>query len=155
MLAVNLHGPFTTCKAAIAQFENQEQPGGVIINICSVAAGAGYLGGAAYTASKHGLSGLSKNTAFAYADKGIYSIALFPGLMNTNISEPITKGADEEALQKFHRKTQVTLAGIDPATNLVPLENVAKYCVFVSLDKSIARNLNGSTATLSNNWPPS
>lgn len=66
VMGVNLLGPFHMCRAAIAQFERQGAGegegegvgvggprGGVIVNICSVAAKLGSVAGVAYTASKH------------------------------------------------------------------------------------------------------
>lgn len=154
VLGVNLHGPYNTTRAAIAQFEKQQgdadqaNNGGVIINICSVAARNGSVAGAAYTASKHGLLGLSKNTAANYMDKNIYSIALLLGGMFTNITDAFAAGMHQEAFERM-RATHLT---VDPATNLIPLESVAKYCIFLS-DKTIAKGANGSTVDFTNNWP--
>lgn len=94
VLAVNLTVPFNLTKAAIQQFEKQIDgaPGGVIINICSTAATYGGNAGAAYTASKHGLLGLSKNRAFRYSEKDIYIIAMTMGGMSTNVSDGIMAG---------------------------------------------------------------
>lgn len=160
VLGVNLNGPFNTCRSAIAQFQKQGQDqgqgqgqpagaGGVILNICSVAARLGSFAGAAYTASKHGLAGLSKNTAFAYGDKGIYSIALLLGGMSTNIADSMRQGINMDFYQKFVESR----GKFDPAVHGVSLENVARYCVFVASDRGIARNLNGSTVDFTNNWP--
>lgn len=102
VLGVNLNGPFHATRAAVAQFQKQDgEAGGLIINIVSVAARSGHSSGAAYTASKHGLLGLSKNTAFAYADKGIYTVALLLGGMNTNIVDAMAKGISTDFYQKI------------------------------------------------------
>jgi len=148
VLGVNLNGPFNATRSAVAQFQKQDGTGGLIINICSVAAKSGHNAGAAYTASKHGLLGLSKNTAFAYADKGIYSVALILGGMNTNISDAMAKGINMDFYQKF----QQSQAKFDSEKHLVPIENVAKYCVFLS-DRGIAKSANGSCLDFTNNWP--
>lgn len=146
VLGVNLNGPFYATRAAVAQFKKQD--GGLVINICSVAATSGHNAGAAYTASKHGLLGLSKNTAFAYADKGIYSVALVLGGMNTNISDAMAKGIDMDFYQKFEQSQ----AKFDPEKHMVDVGNVAKYCVFLS-DRGIAKSANGSCLEFTNNWP--
>ncbi|PSS03198.1 hypothetical protein BD289DRAFT_449602 [Coniella lustricola] len=122
--------------------------GGVIINICSVAARSGHHAGAAYTASKHALYGLSKNTAFSYADQGIYSIAMMLGGMATNIADAMRNGIDVEN----YTKQQAAQTPLDPAKHLVAVENVARYAVFVS-DRQIAKGLNGSAVEMTNNWP--
>lgn len=151
VLAVNLNGPFYATRSAVAQFQKQEgddDRGGLIINVCSVAARTGHSAGAAYTASKHGLLGLSKNTAFAYADKGIYSVALMLGGMNTNITDAMAKGINMDFFQKF----QQSQAKFDGEKHSVPVENVAKYCVFLS-DRGIAKSANGACLDFTNNWP--
>ncbi|KKY36752.1 putative 3-ketoacyl-acyl carrier protein reductase [Diaporthe ampelina] len=149
VLGVNLNGPFYATRAAVAQFQKQEAGGGgLIINICSIAARSGHNAGAAYTASKHGMLGLSKNTAFAYADKGIYSIALLLGGMNTNITDAMAKGINTDFFQKFEQE-QVKF---DAEKHCVPVDNVAKYCVFLS-DRGIAKSANGACLDFMNNWP--
>lgn len=150
VLAVNLHGPFHFSQAAIKQFESQTAgaPGGVIVNICSVASKYGYNAGAAYTASKHALLGLSRNTAFNYSDKGIYSIALLLGGMATNVGDGLMRG---EVNQAGFERAQAVVA-YDPQKHIVPLDNVAKYIVFLS-DRSIARSANGSAVDFCNNQP--
>lgn len=158
VMGVNLNGPFYATRAAVAQFQKQDQGGegegegegrgGLIINICSVAAKSGHNAGAAYTASKHGLLGLSKNTAFAYADKGIYSVAFLLGGMNTNVTDAMAKGVNADFFQKF----ELAQAKFDAAKHLVPVENVAKYCVFLS-DRGIAKSANGACLEFTNNWP--
>ncbi|MDZ7799723.1 MAG: SDR family oxidoreductase [Trueperaceae bacterium] len=42
--------------------------------------------GAAYTASKHGLIGLTRNTAFVYAKRGVRCNAIVVGGVHTNIA---------------------------------------------------------------------
>jgi NAD(P)-dependent dehydrogenase (short-subunit alcohol dehydrogenase family) len=63
----------------------QEQKKGVIVNVCSAAGLGGGFAGAAYTASKHGLAGLTKNTAWMYGADGIRCVAIAPGGVNTGI----------------------------------------------------------------------
>ncbi len=84
VLAVNLTGPMYTSRRAIPIMV--EQGGGVIINITSAAGLGGGFAGAAYTTSKHGLIGLTKNTAWMYAPKGIRCVGIAPGGVKTDIS---------------------------------------------------------------------
>lgn len=63
---------------------------GVIINIASVGGLYGKVAGAAYTASKHAVIGLTKNVGFQYAVKGIRCNAIAPGAVKTNINSTIT-----------------------------------------------------------------
>jgi NAD(P)-dependent dehydrogenase (short-subunit alcohol dehydrogenase family) len=61
---------------------------GLIINVSSVAGvRASTLGGAGYTASKFGLSGLSKTIGMEEGKNGIRSCSICPGEVNTPILE--------------------------------------------------------------------
>ncbi len=59
---------------------------GNIINISSIGGLNGGRGGAAYTASKFGLVGLTKNIGFMYAEQGIRCNVICPGGVDTEIS---------------------------------------------------------------------
>lgn len=74
---VNAKGPFLMMKATVPGMI--ERGGGCVINIASVAGLAGRRGGAAYTASKHALVGLTKAVAATYGRQGIRCNAICPG----------------------------------------------------------------------------
>jgi NAD(P)-dependent dehydrogenase (short-subunit alcohol dehydrogenase family) len=86
VMAVNLKSAFLTMKHVIPVME--EQGGGSIINISSIAAirytGVPY---ATYYASKAALSHLTRTTAVQYAPKKIRVNAILPGLMETPMVE--------------------------------------------------------------------
>ena len=75
---------FTSRRAVQVMLENG---GGSIVNIASTAGIHGGAGGAAYAVAKHGLIGLTKNTAWIYAKRGIRCNAICPGATVTNIAE--------------------------------------------------------------------
>ena len=54
--------------------------------------------GAAYTASKHGLLGLTKNTGVYYGSKGIRCNAIMAGGMQTNIASAFATGINMDGL---------------------------------------------------------
>lgn len=83
VLAVNLTGPFMLTRKVIPIMLNQGE--GRIVNVASEAGLRGGAAGAAYTASKHGVIGLTKNTAFMYGPQGIRCNAVCPGAVQTNI----------------------------------------------------------------------
>ncbi|EGY19683.1 bacilysin biosynthesis oxidoreductase bacC [Verticillium dahliae VdLs.17] len=88
-LLVNLTGPFVTSQNAVRQYLSQELVNGhrgTTLNVISTAGNHGGRAGVAYTASKHGLVGLTKSTAAFYGPKGIRSVGTMPGAMPTNIS---------------------------------------------------------------------
>ncbi|KAH8162032.1 hypothetical protein CIB48_g6211 [Xylaria polymorpha] len=150
VIGVNLTGAYLCTKAAVNAFEAQQSPpsGGTIINIGSVASVRGLNAGAAYTASKHGLLGLMRNTAGFYGPKKIYSILFLMGGMDTNIIDVLATGFNEEGMGAMQKSNPGFVVG---ETN-VQLADVAKYCLFYS-DRAIAEASNGTTVTISKNWP--
>lgn len=66
----NTHGMFYSLRAEINQMLSQGT-GGAIVNIGSIAAIIGLPGNPAYSASKHAVTGLTRNAAIDYAPHGI------------------------------------------------------------------------------------
>lgn len=83
VLGVNLDGPMFTCRAALPPMLARGR--GVIVNVASVAGLVGGVAGAAYTASKHALVGLTRNIAWQYASRGIRCVAICPAGVATSI----------------------------------------------------------------------
>ena len=81
VIAVNLRGTFLGMKHQIVQM--LEQGGGAIVNTSSNAGLMAVIGLSAYTASKHGILGLTKNGAVEYANDGIRVNAVCPGAIMT------------------------------------------------------------------------
>ncbi|KAL4974907.1 hypothetical protein BDW66DRAFT_138829 [Aspergillus desertorum] len=152
VIGINLTGAFLTTKAAVALMESQPHPGGIIINIGSVASYKGLNAGAAYTASKHGILGLSRNTAAFYGEKGIYSIALLLGGMDdTNIADHVKKGNfNKDGMARIG----IANPGYVPGQTNIPLADVAKYCIFFS-NPNMAAASNGAAINVNKNWPAS
>ncbi|KAF2186180.1 NAD(P)-binding protein [Zopfia rhizophila CBS 207.26] len=151
VIGVNLTGSFLTTKAAVNAMEKQSPQGGTVINIGSVASCKGVNAGLAYTVSKHGVLGLTRNTAGFYGDKGIFCIALMLGGMDdTNLSDSFASG-------RFNQDGMMRVGSVNPGyvpgkTN-IPLTDVAKYCIFLA-DPAIAAASNGAGITVNKNWPP-
>jgi NAD(P)-dependent dehydrogenase (short-subunit alcohol dehydrogenase family) len=87
VMKINFEGPFKAMRSAIKIFLAKDS--GNIINICSIGGIKGGVAGAAYTASKHALVGLTKNTGYMYSKSGIRCNAIAPGAVNTSIGETI------------------------------------------------------------------
>ena len=87
VMKINFEGPFKAMRSAIKIF--LAKGSGNIINVCSIGGLKGGVAGAAYTASKHALVGLTKNTGYMYSKSGIRCNAIAPGAVNTSISETI------------------------------------------------------------------
>jgi NAD(P)-dependent dehydrogenase (short-subunit alcohol dehydrogenase family) len=91
-LGVNLEGAFLSAQRA-ARWMVAQGDGGRIVNITSVHEHTPLPESTAYTASKHGLGGLTKSLAVDLAPHGILVNAIAPGLIAT----PMTKLADVDA----------------------------------------------------------
>jgi NAD(P)-dependent dehydrogenase (short-subunit alcohol dehydrogenase family) len=102
VLEINLTGCYLTSRAALAQM--LPRGGGVIVNVASIAGLAAGRSGAAYTASKFGLIGLTRNIAANYTSRGIRCNAICPGGVTTNISEGVEYGSRAESLRQRDRE---------------------------------------------------
>lgn len=87
LMAINLRGPFLTCRAAIPHLA--QSPRGAIINTASVAGLRGGPGGTAYAASKGGLVAFSTALALELAPQRITVNTVCPGWVDTGFNAPI------------------------------------------------------------------
>jgi NAD(P)-dependent dehydrogenase (short-subunit alcohol dehydrogenase family) len=98
IIAVNLKGVWLCLKYEIAQM--LQQGGGAIVNMASVQAMSGSANTSPYSASKHGVLGLTRGVALEVARQGIRINAVCPATIRTPMYERITGGGpDVEAQQ--------------------------------------------------------
>jgi Dehydrogenases with different specificities (related to short-chain alcohol dehydrogenases) len=110
-LAVNLDGVYFCLRAELRAM--LASGSGAIVNVASSAARMGVPGQAAYSASKHGVLGLTKSAALEVARQGIRVNAVCPGTVRTPMLAGFV-GGDEELLEKMGRRSPVGRLG-EPA----------------------------------------
>lgn len=104
VMGVDLKGVFLCSKYAIPTMLAAGR--GVIINIASVSGFLASRTGVEYTAAKHGVTGLTKQTAYDYGHLGIRCIGVGPGVIETPLTaEWTTEGGP------FHDLTMAAPAG--------------------------------------------
>ena len=98
VLAVNLRGTFLCCREALRIMAPRRS--GYIINIASVVGFKGYPDQGAYTASKHGIVGLTKTLAIEAQEYGIRVSVLSPGGVDTELIGRARPDLDRSTLLK-------------------------------------------------------
>jgi meso-butanediol dehydrogenase/(S,S)-butanediol dehydrogenase/diacetyl reductase len=130
VLDVNLTGAFLCTKHA-ARHMIRQGDGGRIVNIASQAAKSGHLHMAAYTASKHGMIGLTRSAALELGPHGITVNAICPNHVTTGLGEvqnsyfaKLRGFADTEAyLRDMRQRIPLRRVGLTADT--------AQACVFL------------------------
>jgi len=140
VFAVNATGPMRTTRQALPIFV--EKGAGVIVNIASNGGLFVSRAGAAYTASKHAVIGLTKNVGYQYAKLGVRCNAIAPGAVKTNIAASLKEP------NRFGAERAQSGMGINP--RLGEPEEIAKVALFLACDDSSL--LNGTTITADAGW---
>ena len=92
-VAVNLTGAFLCARAAVATMKAQDPRGGRIINNGSISAHAPRPGSAAYTTTKHAMTGLTKSLSLDGRPHGIACGQIDIGNAATDMTTGIAHGA--------------------------------------------------------------
>lgn len=141
VMSVNFIGVTRLSRAVLKVM--LEQKTGNIINISSLGGLLGCRAGVAYTSSKHAVVGLTKNTAFMYANDGIRCNAICPGGVSTEIAQNSMKNPDQFGLSR-------AMAGINLNPRTGEPEEIANVALFLASDASSI--LNGSIITADSGW---
>ncbi|MFF0223003.1 SDR family NAD(P)-dependent oxidoreductase [Streptomyces sp. NPDC004629] len=139
VLRVNLTAPFLLTRAVLPHMLAAGR--GVVVNTASEAGLRGSAAGAAYTASKHGVIGLTKSLAVMYRNQGIRANAIAPGGTRTAITVDTQDGAHGPAALGPY------FGNIGRASE--PEEQAAAI-VFLASDA--ASNINGAILPVDNGW---
>lgn len=139
---INVKSTLFAMRKAVKYYE--EVGGGVIINIASIGGLHGGIAGATYTASKHAVVGLTKNTAFMYALKNIRCNAICPGGI-------VTEVASGEFMQKINQEGATrTSIGLPLNPRYGKSSEIASVAVFLASDDSAF--INGQCIQVDGGW---
>jgi NAD(P)-dependent dehydrogenase (short-subunit alcohol dehydrogenase family) len=142
VMKVNAEAPFRTMRSAVKIFLAKGK--GVIVNVASVGGFQAGRAGAAYTASKHALIGLSRNTGYMYAKSGIRCNVIAPGAVNTNIAETI----DFSAMTPLINERIMTGLALNPRSG--EADEIARAALFLASDASSF--VNAAVLTVDGGW---
>jgi NAD(P)-dependent dehydrogenase (short-subunit alcohol dehydrogenase family) len=124
VLDINLTGVFYCMKYQIPRM--LEAGGGSIVNMASILGRVGFAGAPAYVAAKHGVVGLSRNTAIEYADRGIRVNSVGPAFISTPLISMMEKDPTVNDM----------LVSLHPMGRLGRPEEVASLVVFLSSEQA-------------------
>ena len=149
VIGINLTGSFFGSKRALAEMLPRGR--GRIINIASVAGLVGSGGGAAYTASKHGVVGLTRQLAITYAARGVTVNAICPGAIQTGLRANSTRilGADAPAMGGVGGD-EAAVRAITPAGRRGTLDEVAAAACYLA--SAEADYVTGHTLVIDGGW---
>jgi len=138
VMDVNLKAAFFTCQA----FAKAALPRGAgkIVNIASLLSFQGGIRVPSYTASKHGLAGLTKIMANEWAAKGINVNAIAPGYIETN---------NTTALRADPDRNKAILDRI-PASRWGHADDIAQTAVFLA--SPAANYIHGAVINVDGGW---
>ena len=140
VVAVNLTGSFLCARAAFAQMRNQKPRGGRIINNGSVSATTPRPFSAPYTATKHGITGLTKSLSLDGRGLGISCGQINLGNITSGMVDQIAAGilqADgttkaEPTIPVEHAAHAVLyMASLPPEANVFDITLMANGMPFV------------------------
>lgn len=140
-MAVNVDGAMFAMRKAVPLM--LAQGSGSIINTASTAGVGGASAGAAYTAAKHALIGLTRSTAYQYARQGLRCNALALGGVETNIMAEASKNFDQRAMERLGAYHLSSPGAMQP-------DDIASVALFLASDDSI--KVNGAILPVDMGW---
>jgi 2-deoxy-D-gluconate 3-dehydrogenase len=146
VLRLNLSAPFFLCQAAARWWMNggrEKSPAGARLKIVNIASMLSFQGGLfvpSYTASKHGIAGITRALANEWAKEGINVNAIAPGYIATENTRPLREDA---------KRSQAILDRI-PEGRWGRPEDIAGACVFLASPE--ADYLNGTILNVDGGW---
>lgn len=126
--AVNMRGVFLGCRAAVRAM--RASGGGAIVNIGSILSISADPFLTSYTATKHGVLGLTRAIAVDYAKDGIRANCVMPGDMETPMILEYFAASDDPAATRSEMEASY------PIKRIARPEEVAKAVVFLASDEA-------------------
>ena len=133
VLDVNLKGAFLCSKHAAIQM--QAQGGGAIVNIASQAAKSGFPFAAAYTASKHGLIGLTRSNAVELGQYKIRVNAVCPNHITTGLGHWQNKFFSDKLGLNYDSYLQA-IVDKNPLKRTGLVDDIAKAVAYLCSDEA-------------------
>jgi 3-oxoacyl-[acyl-carrier protein] reductase len=98
-MSTNLRGLFLMTRAVLPSMRARGR--GDLVNVASLAARNGFVGGAAYVASKHAVLGFGRSLMLELRKEGIRVITICPGSVDTGMlrDQPMLKADPDRILQ--------------------------------------------------------
>lgn len=132
ILDTNLTGAYNCCKVFLPGMIRSKW--GRIINIASTTAKVGYSHVTAYTASKHGLLGLTRSLALETARQGITVNAICPGYVDDERTHENARAMAEKTGKRVEEILKVFAASA-PQNRLIEPEEVASLALLMASEK--------------------
>jgi NAD(P)-dependent dehydrogenase (short-subunit alcohol dehydrogenase family) len=139
---VNLRGTFLGARHAARHMVRQQPRGGVIVNVASVAGLMGRRSLAAYTASKHGVVGLTKSLALEFGSQDIRVVGIAPSAVATPGVEERKAGATGVEAERIAALEKRVAEGLALGRVGVP-DDIARVVLFAASD--LAMLVTGAT----------
>lgn len=125
IIGVNLTGVYRVTRALLPMM--LAAGGGTIVNTCSIAGLVAGGGGTAYTASKHGVLGLTRQLAFDYGQQGIRVNCICPGAVETGMTRELFAAGEAAVMDSVNSV---------PAGRYAQPEELANLALFLASEDS-------------------
>lgn len=136
VLRVNLFGVFSLCRAALPHLVESK---GCIVNMASTAGLTGIAYNVAYSASKHGVVGLTKSLAAEFAGRSVRINAVCPGHVDTPMGNKAPPAGNIDWQLVMRAAPKLKDGTCDP-------EDVARAVAYLASED--ARKITGTTLVI-------